>query len=74
MKVDWTALGAVFVVSLGVVLGLVVLFCAGIRGVSVRETARENGGAGTGGTATAVLSFGACALVVLVGIYLIVSG
>ena len=73
MKVDWMALGAVFAVSIGVVLGLVVLFSVGLRGVSARETARESGGNGVGGTVTAGFSFAACAAVVLFGLYLIVA-
>jgi hypothetical protein len=73
MKVDWMALGAVFAVSIGVVLGLVVLFSVGLRGVSAREAARESGGNGVSGTITAGLSFAACVAVVLFGIYLIVA-
>jgi hypothetical protein len=74
MKVDWAALGAVFGVSIGVVLGLVVLFSVGLRGMSAREAARERGGNGTTATVTAGLSFAACAAVVLFGLYLIVAG
>lgn len=74
MKVDWAALGAVFAVSIGVVLGLVVLFSVGLRGLSAREAARESGGNGVSGTITAGLSFTACAVVVLFGLYLIVAG
>jgi len=73
MKVDWIALGTVFAVSIAVVLGLVLLFSVGLRGVSAREAARENGGTGVGGTVTAGLGFAACAAVVLFGIYLIVA-
>jgi hypothetical protein len=74
MKVDWSALGAVFAVSIGIVLGLVVLFSVGLRGMSAREAARERGGNGVNGTVTAGLSFAACAAVVLFGLYLIVAG
>lgn len=74
MKVDWSALGAVFAVSTGVVLGLVVLFSVGLRGLSAREAAREGGGNGVSGTIAAGLSFAACAVVVLFGLYLIVAG
>jgi hypothetical protein len=73
VKVDWMALGSVFAVSLAVVLGLVVLFSVGLRGVSAREGAREQGQAGLTGALTAVVGFGACALVVLFGLYLIVA-
>ncbi|MET1072410.1 MAG: hypothetical protein ABWY11_07165 [Umezawaea sp.] len=73
MKVDWAALGAVFGVSIAVVLGLVLLFSVGLRGVSARETAREAGRNGVSGAVTAVISFAACACVVLFGLYLIVA-
>ena len=49
------------------------LFSVGLRGVSAREAARENGGTGVGGTVTAGLGFAACAAVVLFGLYLIVA-
>ncbi|ACU34872.1 hypothetical protein KCV87_16000 [Actinosynnema pretiosum subsp. pretiosum] len=73
MKVDWGALGSVFGVSLVVVLGLVALFSAALRGLSAREVAREGGGSGTTGLSVAVTCFAACAAVVLFGIYLIVA-
>jgi hypothetical protein len=73
VKVDWMALGSVFAVSLVVVLGLVLLFSLGLRGVSAREVARERGQAGLTGTLTAVVGFGSCALVVLFGLYLVVA-
>ncbi|HEX6344247.1 hypothetical protein [Umezawaea sp.] len=74
MKVDWMALATVFAVSIGVVLGLVVLFSVGLRGVSAREAARERGENGVNGTITAGVSFAACTAVVLFGLYLIVAG
>lgn len=74
MKVDWAALGAVFAVSIGIVLGLVVLFSVGLRGMSAREAARERGENGVNGAVTAGLSFAACTVVVLFGLYLIVAG
>ncbi|WNV82560.1 hypothetical protein [Umezawaea sp. Da 62-37] len=73
MKVDWAALGAVFGVSIVVVLGLVLLFSIGLRGVSAREAAREGGQSGVNGTIAAAISFAACAAVVLFGLYLIVA-
>jgi hypothetical protein len=61
VKVDWMALVLVFAVSLGTVLGLVVLYSLGLRAVaSSRRVA-----AGT--------CFAACAAVVGFGIYLIVA-
>jgi hypothetical protein len=73
VKIDWAALGEVFGVSLVVVLGLVVLFSLGIRGLSFREAARTHGGSGTVGVAIASVCFAACAAVVVFGIYLIVA-
>ncbi|MEV0677797.1 hypothetical protein AB0I60_14880 [Actinosynnema sp. NPDC050436] len=73
MKVDWAALGTVFGVSLGVVLGLVVLFSAGLRALSVREDARERGGSAALPTVAASTCLVACVAVVLFGIYLIVA-
>ncbi|MFT7841177.1 hypothetical protein Q5530_34015 [Saccharothrix sp. BKS2] len=74
MKVDWAALGAVFGVSLAVVLGLVVLFSVALRALSAREVARERGGAAVVPTAAAAVCLLACVTVVLFGIYLIVAG
>ncbi|MBW4720565.1 hypothetical protein [Saccharothrix obliqua] len=73
MKVDWAALGTVFGVSLAAVLGLVVLFGAGIRALSAREDARESGGSTTVPTAVAGACMAACLAVVVFGIYLIVA-
>ncbi|NUT54201.1 MAG: hypothetical protein HOV94_43960 [Saccharothrix sp.] len=73
MKIDWAALGAVFAVSLAVVLGLVVLFSAGLRALSARETARERQGSVALPTVAAVACLMACVIVVLFGIYLIVA-
>ncbi|MGM1064001.1 hypothetical protein [Saccharothrix sp. Mg75] len=74
MKVDWAALGAVFVVSLAAVLGLVVLFSVGLRAWSARESARERGASVALPTAGALACLLACVTVVLFGIYLIVAG
>jgi hypothetical protein len=74
MTVDWSALGVVFAVSLGVVLGVVVLFSLGVRGLSARGAARELGGSATVPTVVAWSCFAACAAVVGFGIYLVVAG
>ncbi|WP_309116539.1 hypothetical protein [Saccharothrix sp.] len=73
MKVDWAALGTVFGVSLGVVLGLVVLFAMALRALSVREDVRERGGSAAVATGVAGACLVACVTVVLFGIYLIVA-
>ncbi|GAA3889178.1 hypothetical protein GCM10022243_62550 [Saccharothrix violaceirubra] len=66
MKIDWSALGTVFGVSLAVVLGIVVLFSAGLRVWSARDS---RGGA----TALASVCFAGCFAVVGFGVYLIVA-
>ncbi|MGW2645444.1 hypothetical protein ACWC2T_11125 [Streptomyces sp. NPDC001393] len=85
MHVDWSALGKVAAVSLGVTVAVVVVFTFGVLGLSRTETGTaetgnaESGGAGSGrsvaataGRAQAALCFLACAAVVAYGIYLIV--
>ncbi len=74
MKIDWTALGAVFGVSLAVVLGLVLLFSGGLRALSAREAAQERQASTAAPTVAAVVCLLACVTVVLFGIYLIVAG
>ncbi len=70
MHVDWSALGRVAAVSLGVTVAVVVVFSLGVLGLSRAEEAGD-GGSGTG-RAQAGLCFLACAAVVAYGIYLIV--
>ncbi|MCX4697972.1 hypothetical protein OG252_18280 [Streptomyces sp. NBC_01352] len=77
MSIDWTALGQVTAVSVGVTVAVVVVFALGILGLArfegAREGAREsNGGTSAVGLAQAGLCFLACAAVVAYGIYLIV--
>lgn len=72
MHIDWSALGEVAVVSIGVAVGVVVIFSLGVLSLSRRETVTERGGDGTVALTGAVLCFAACAVVVLYGIYLIV--
>jgi hypothetical protein len=74
VKIDWTALGAVFAVSLTVVLGLVLLFSGGLRAWSAREAAQERQASTALPTAAATACLLACVTVVLFGIYLIVAG
>ncbi|MEW1640761.1 MULTISPECIES: hypothetical protein [unclassified Streptomyces] len=73
MSVDWNALGEVFAVSVGVTVGVVVVFALGILGLARVEAAREaDGGTHALGLTQAGLCFLACAAVVAYGIYLIV--
>ncbi|WP_406495443.1 hypothetical protein OHB06_33595 [Streptomyces sp. NBC_01604] len=73
MSIDWTALGQVTAVSIGVTVAVVVVFALGILGLARFEGAREsNGGTSAVGLAQAGLCFLACAAVVAYGIYLIV--
>lgn len=80
MSVKWGALGEVLVVGLGVTIVVVVLFALGANALAARAEALESGPDGqpsgrtaTPATALATLCFGACALVVAYGIYLIVA-
>jgi TM2 domain-containing membrane protein YozV len=73
MSIDWTALGQVTAVSIGVTVAVVVVFALGILGLARFEGAREgNGGVSAVGLAQAGLCFVACAAVVAYGICLIV--
>lgn len=73
MSIDWTALGQVTTVSIGVTVAVVVVFALGVLGLARFEGAREDGGGTSAvGVAQAGLCFLACAAVVAYGIYLIV--
>ncbi|TLS44245.1 hypothetical protein FE633_20990 [Streptomyces montanus] len=73
MHLDWTALGQVAAVSMGVTVAVVVVFAIGILGLAQVEAAREkDGGTHALGFAQAGLCFLTCAAVVAYGIYLIV--
>ncbi|MFJ9820519.1 hypothetical protein ACIRU3_35665 [Streptomyces sp. NPDC101151] len=73
MHLDWTALGQVTAVSIGVTVAVVVVFALGVLGLARVETAREQpGGTSSLGFAQAGLCFLACVAVVAYGICLIV--
>ncbi|WP_413099542.1 hypothetical protein [Streptomyces sp. Inha503] len=73
MHLDWTALGQVTAVSIGVTIAVVTVFALGVLGVARVEAAREENGSGSApGLTQAGLCFVACAAVVAYGIYLIV--
>ncbi|GAQ55626.1 hypothetical protein [Streptomyces acidiscabies] len=69
MHLNWSALGQVAVVSLGVTVAVVVVFSLGVLGLA---RGPEEGSATVAGRAQAGLCFLACAAVVAYGIYLIV--
>ncbi|GHF79912.1 NAD/NADP transhydrogenase beta subunit [Amycolatopsis bartoniae] len=73
MKIDWAALGSVFLIALVAVAVLTSLFAVGVRGLAARTTAREGGTSGGSGLTTAVVCFAICVAVVGYGIYLIVA-
>ncbi|MEU3844030.1 hypothetical protein AB0E88_28900 [Streptomyces sp. NPDC028635] len=73
MKIDWSALGSVFGVSLVVTVGLVALFTLGIMGLSRRERAQAQGGSAALAVTGAYACFAACAAAVAYGISLIVA-
>jgi hypothetical protein len=79
MKIDWAAFGEVFVVSFGTAVGVMVLFAFGttlLAGPARAEAGGPRDGAAAVGivaTAVAGLCFLACGLVVLYGLYIIVS-
>jgi drug/metabolite transporter (DMT)-like permease len=72
MHIDWSALGQVAVVSIGIAVGVVAIFSLGIHALSQREIDIERSGSGTLPLTGALLCFAACAVVVLYSIYLIV--
>ena len=72
MHIDWSSLGQVAVVSIGVAVGVVVIFTLGVLALSRRETDIEHGHNGTLALTGALLCFVACAAVALYGIYLII--
>ncbi|SES36983.1 hypothetical protein SAMN04487983_104628 [Streptomyces sp. yr375] len=74
MQLDWTALGQVTAVSIGVTVAVVVVFAFGVLGLARLEGARDTGSSAASslGLAQAGLCFLTCAAVVAYGIYLIV--
>ncbi|GKQ39789.1 hypothetical protein [Streptomyces sp. A012304] len=73
MQLDWSALGQVAAVSLGVTVAVVVVFALGVLGLARVEDARDTSGTtSAAGLAQAGLCFLACAAVVAYGICLIV--
>ncbi|MEU5532412.1 hypothetical protein [Streptomyces sp. NPDC020362] len=73
MHLDWTALGQVTAVSIGVTVAVVAVFALGVLGLArTDDSAGHPDGARSLGLAQAGLCFLACAAVVAYGIYLIV--
>ncbi|MFD5819295.1 hypothetical protein ACH4S8_35790 [Streptomyces sp. NPDC021080] len=71
MNIDWSALGSVFGVSLGVTVALVALFTLGVAGLSKKETSQ--GGSAVAAATGAYVCFAACAAAVAYGISLIIT-
>ncbi len=72
MKVDWSALGIVAVVSVTMSVVFVALLAGGIRSVSAAQLRRNQGGSGTTVASAGYAMLGLAAVLVLFGIYLIV--
>ncbi|KIF71761.1 membrane protein [Streptomyces sp. AcH 505] len=77
MSLDWSSLGEVALVSIGVTVGVVIVFSLGVRALGSGEEESGAGGAttrraATPATAVAGLCFLACAAVVAYGLYLII--
>ncbi|GAP47300.1 hypothetical protein [Streptomyces azureus] len=73
MHLDWTALGQVTAVSIGVTVAVVAVFALGVLGLAQLEGARDQQGRTSAlGLTQAALCFLACAAVVAYGIFLIV--
>lgn len=77
MSLDWSSLGEVALVSIGVTVGVVIVFSLGVRALGAGEEENGAGGATTRraaapATAVAAVCFLACAAVVAYGLYLII--
>lgn len=81
VKIDWGALGAVFLVSFGAAVGVIVLFAVGVSALAASradptstpgETAPKVTPRTAAARPAAVLCFLACALIVGYGLYLII--
>jgi hypothetical protein len=74
MNIDWGSLGLVFAVALLATVAVVCLFSVGVRNLSRRVEAGQHGRSAAAATVGATTCFTLCAGVVLLGIYLIVTG
>ncbi|WBO67166.1 MULTISPECIES: hypothetical protein [Streptomyces] len=73
MKIDWSAIGSVFGVSLAVTVGLVAVFTLGVSALARREKAAAQGNSAALAVTGAYVCFAACAAAVAYGMYLIVA-
>ncbi|MEU6509922.1 hypothetical protein [Streptomyces sp. NPDC046942] len=73
MKIDWSAIGSVFGVSLAVTVGLVAVFTLGVSALARREKAAAQGDSAALAVTSAYVCFAACAAAVAYGMYLIVA-
>lgn len=72
MKIDWTALGIVAAVAIGMSVLFTFLLSSGIRSVSVARGQRDRGGNGTAVLVGGYTLLGLAAALVLFGLWLIV--
>jgi hypothetical protein len=72
MRIDWTALGVVAVVSIMCSVIFTILLATGIRLVSMAKIKSNEGGSGTAIVSAGYVLLGIAGLLVLYGLYLIV--
>jgi hypothetical protein len=72
MRIDWTALGVVAVVSIMSSVIFTILLATGIRLVSMAKIKSNEGGSGTAIVSAGYVLLGIAGLLVLYGLYLIV--
>jgi hypothetical protein len=73
MTVKWAALGSVFLVSLAIGVGVVVLFTLGVVALGKQDAALRRRSNTMGAKGTAALCFLACGGLVAYGLYLIAA-
>ncbi|NMI01905.1 hypothetical protein [Pseudonocardia acidicola] len=75
MLIDWTSLAQVIVVSFGAGVGLILLFSLGVAALATGERTGPDGAVHRAAlhVLAAGLCFLACALVVVYGLYMIVT-
>jgi hypothetical protein len=72
MRIDWTALAVVAVVSIVTSVIFTILLASGIRLVSMAKIKSNEGGSGTAIVSAGYVLLGIAGLLVLYGLYLIV--
>lgn len=72
VKIDWGALGMVFLVSFGAAVGVIVSFALGVSALAMPGGSAEKEARPPWARPVGMLCFLACALVVAYGLYLII--